>query len=323
MKRFRHFTLVAAVVAVAAVATTLLASCSHGGSGSGAAYTGGGSSGGSGSPSGTGSGTTTATYVSYDQAGGYLNIDGGKYQTCILSGNSEGGTITLTDGIKDDLTGTYGVPASGSGGMALAASAVSLASSISVDIRIEGTWDVTVHASGTSSGISFTLFAAYGMITLKTTDHNGNTGKFTAGTATDIGNNPDSDGTPIIPGSAEDPFNGTDWGQRTALVGIYRFENGSVYTSIGNFYICPYLVRRTSEGYKVCFNFAETNFEGNSNGTHYRQWSFGFNTFTIASMSATESNDLEQTEFFSFSDCPTNSYNLHEFRPAGSALIRQ
>ena len=110
-------------------AAAILSSCSsHGGSkdGGGAIYTGGGSpgaSGGSGGSSSSGGGTTTAMYTSYDSAGGYLNVEGGQYRTCMLVGNSTGGTITLSDGIRDDLTGTYGTLDSSSGLSAVVLSA--------------------------------------------------------------------------------------------------------------------------------------------------------------------------------------------------------
>lgn len=289
MNGFRHFTIVAAV-AVAAVAAALLSSCSHGGSGGGsdgATYYGGGLSGSGGSSSGTGGGTTTATYVSYDQAGGYLNIDGGKYQTCILRGNSEGGTITLTDGIKDELTGTYG-SASGSG-TALAASAVSLAATVSTEIRIEGCWTVTF--GGLSRSYSYSVLVTRNLISIRCTGSDGTKGLFTAGAAVSADRADTLAGGNVVPGSADDPFNGTRWGGSLNSLSLFKFVNGTFYRNSRQWEACgPYTVSRTGDGYKVCFFFLEQAASGSNSSRNWDHWSLAYLTLTTTGAGATEAD---------------------------------
>ncbi len=297
MRRLRNYG--ACMAAAVLSAALLLASCRHaggGGGGGGAVYTPSSGSSGGGTEAAA---STTATYTSYDSAGGYFNVNGGQYRTCTLTGNSTGGTITLSNGTGEDLSGTYGTPPS---------STVSLAASVNVEVRIEGVWVVSLYASGSVSGCTFTMFVTSGFLTFKWTDRNGNECSCTGGAATNLSSNPDSDGTPISPGSAEDPFNGTEWdfslGRTTNPA--YRFDNGTCYC-LGS-YFGPYLVRRTSEGYKVCFNFVEIDYGTIRNAN---PWAYAFMTFTISSTDAIEPNDRIQTETFYIGD----QLNLHEFWP--------
>ncbi|MBP5465181.1 MAG: hypothetical protein J6Y13_08450, partial [Treponema sp.] len=83
-----------------------------------------------------------SVHDSYDSTGGYLNVEGGQYQTCTLTGNSTGGTITLSNGTQANLTGTYGTTGNSSG---RAGNTVSLAASGSTEIKIEGCWTITFN----------------------------------------------------------------------------------------------------------------------------------------------------------------------------------
>lgn len=264
-----------------AAGVLLCASCSsHGGgkNSGGPTYAGGGSS-----PS-AGSETTTASYTSYDSAGGYLNVEGGHYQTCTLTGNSTGGTITLSNGTQANLTGTYGTPGSSSG---RAGNTVSLAASDSMEIKIEGCWTITFNGVTTSG--TYSLFATAGFISIRHTASNGSTIIVTAGAATDSTHAPAGEGVSIAPGSASDPFAGTEWGPISGTV-FWYFENGAAYNGPkGNpntTYFGPYTVSQTSEGYKICFNFGELNV--NNTAIQYQAWAIGFCSITIQNENATE-----------------------------------
>lgn len=108
-------------------------------------YNPGGSSGGSSSSSSSSSSgsnaVATVVFSSRDAQANYINVDGGHYQTATLNGNSTGGSITLSNGTKTDLTGTYGT--------------VALAAVGSTASSIEGTWNVSF--SGVSGSYRITV----------------------------------------------------------------------------------------------------------------------------------------------------------------------
>lgn len=263
----------------AAAAVLLFASCSsHGGgkNSGGPTYAVGGNS-----PS-AGAETTTATYTSYDSAGGYLNIEGGHYQTCTLTGNSTGGTITLSNGTQANLTGTYGTPGGSTG---RAGNAVSLAAD-SIEIKIEGCWTITFNGATTS--YTYSLFATVGFLSIQCIASNGSKLIVTAGAATDSTHAPAGEGVSIAPGSVSDPFAGTAWGITSDGYEQWYFENGAAYSGRrGNgSYLGPYTVSQTSEGYKLCFGFAELSI--NNTEIQYQAWAIGSQTITIQSAGAAE-----------------------------------
>ncbi len=269
--------------------TAMLASCSsHGGGsdgggeiyGGGLGYTGGGSGA---TPAG---GTVRAVYTSYDRAGGYLNVEGGQYRTCTLTGNSNGGTITLSDGIKDDLTGTYGSASAPSGGTALAAAA-------SVELRIEGCWSVSF--SGADRNYSYSVFVTDELLSIRCSGRDGMTALITAGAAVSAEHASDMTGGGIAPGSAEDIFNGTKWTNAGSGVlsdsYLFKFEDGTVYRFGDDdhpyaYPYGPYTVRRTGDGYKVCFGFYEAG--GTPAGGSSGIWQLAYFSLTLGGPGATE-----------------------------------
>ncbi|MBP5157830.1 MAG: hypothetical protein ILP18_08175, partial [Treponema sp.] len=162
-----------AILAVAAMTAALFASCDYWGEewyknqkedvvSSNVTSGSSGSSTSSGNTTTTG-GTTQAVYTSYDSAGGYFNVEGGQYRTCTLTGNSQGGTITLSDGILADLTGTYGTPDSTSARDTPGA----LAAASNGELRIEGCWSVTFN--GASTSYSYSILVNRELISIRCT----------------------------------------------------------------------------------------------------------------------------------------------------------
>ncbi|MCR5621762.1 MAG: hypothetical protein K6G18_07880 [Treponema sp.] len=204
-----------------------------------------GSSGSSGSSSGSGEtaateATTTVVYTSYDSRNGYLNIDGGQYQTCTLTGNSQGGTITLSDGIKADLTGSYVAMGSTANAAAnpVALSMIEISGSI-----IEGNFTVTFFGGILTSKVLVTK----DFLIAKSVASDGATFVYALGKAARNYEGAGG-GTGIVPGSAEDPVNGTKWKYIGSL--YYAFTDGYLNNGPG-----PYTVSKTDDGYKICWGF--------------------------------------------------------------------
>lgn len=290
MKKLKKLALLAAVAMTAA----LFASCDYWGkdwyetgdsenaplNGSGVS----GSSGNSGTPAASTAGTTQAVYTSYDSAGGYFNVGGGQYRTCTLVGNSQGGTITLSNGVLADLTGTYGNPdgTSGSSPVALAAAAES------GEIRIEGCWTVTFN--GANRSYSYSVLVTKNLISIRCTGSDGTKALFTAGAAVSADHADAVAGGSVVPGSADDPFNGTRWGSTPSNnIGLFKFENGTFYRYTGHYEAFgPYTVKRTGDGYKVCFGFLEQSASGSNSNGSWDYWNLGYHTLTIRDAGATE-----------------------------------
>ncbi len=301
MRKLRNYG--ACMAAAVLSAAVLLASCRHaggGGGGGGAVYT--PSSGSSGGGSGSAA-STTATYTSYDSAGGYFNVNGGQYRTCTLTGNSTGGTITLSNGVAPNLTGSYGTP-NGS---------VSLAAAPNVELKIEGCFTVTFN--GVSHSYSYSVLITRELISIRGTGSNGTKVLYTAGAAVSSDSAAAATGSGIAPGSAGDPFNGTGWSINANETGAgFRFENGAV-TPLGlyanspaPYFSGPYTVSRTGDGYKVCFGFQEQSISGSYTGGTYNFFSLAYYTFTISDAS-TEEVQLAVEGIHARSQTGTHSYN--------------
>ena len=241
-------------------------------------------------------GTTQAVYTSYDSAGGYFNVEGGQYRTCTLTGNSQGGTITLSDGVLADLTGTYGTPSSSADGspVALAAASsgdasVALAAESSVKLKIEGSWAVSF--SGRTIRCSYSILVTNGMFALRESSENGTTRIYVGGNAAG-GDASGWLGSYVASGSAVDPVNGTKWYSDSYSSHPYLFKDGGFYehSSDGKYeYSSPYIVGRTSSGYKIFYNIREYSGEYNIEGyIASSAWIMHSECFTISSSSATE-----------------------------------
>ncbi len=245
--------------------------------------TGGSSGGNGGSSSSSAEGTTTVSYTSYDSLGDYLNIDGGQYRTCTLTGNSTGGMIVLSDGIKADLTGSYvamggGTRNSGSS-LSLAATEIGgIPNVIPSGILIEGSFTVTF-----SSGITCYIIVDKDFIIEKDISSSGQTVFHVAGKAA---RDYDSAGdvTSIVPGSAEDPVNGTAWAIRSYSRPDHRFDGGYVKNLTGDKTFGPYTVSKTDEGYKICWGF------WSMTEPIFGYWHSLYYNFTIADANTTEAS---------------------------------
>lgn len=280
MKRFKAYSLILAAI--------MLASCSSHGGGSdsdGTIYAGGGLPGSGGGSSSSDGATTTVSYTSYDSRNGYLNIDGGQYQTCTLTGNSQSGTITLSDGIKSDLMGSYvamGNTANAATNLVALSSMIEVSGSI-----IEGCFTVSFRNSACTCTVLVTK--DFSIIKSSSGVHGielctGIAARSYDGTGEETG---------IAPGSAEDPVNGTKWthhskvdpeyfrrviaGETSGMVSFLGFENG--YDNVSS--ESPYTISKIGNGYKICYSFWSMS---NSLG----EWSSIVYYLTIPDAGATE-----------------------------------
>ena len=216
--------------------------------------TSGTSAGSSGSDSASGSSSVVAgkqkqVYTSADSRNGYFNVNGGEYRTCTVYGDSNGGTVTFSDGTSTDLTGSFGQE------VAAKAMPVALSAMFVGDGIVKGRgWTLTFQYPINNT---YTMFFGDCFICIKEVSENGIEKMFMGG-----------DGTGILPGSADDPFSGNQF------YGYY-FENGIVY--IGDYGTnllntdCPiyeYIVKNTDDGYKALFCFSSYQ---NDNGAFFMQ----------------------------------------------------
>ncbi len=201
----------------------------------------------SGSDSGSGSssvaGRQQLVYTSTDSRNGYFNVNGGEYRTCTVSGDSNGGTVTFSNGTSPDLTGSFGQE------VAAKAIPVALSAAFVGDGIIQGRgWTITFQYP---ICCTYTAFIGNCFICIKEVSENGIEKMFMGG-----------DGTVIVPGSADDPFSGNQYY-------AFYFENGVVYYGdIGSkrshnneFPIYEYIVKETDDGYKALFCFSSYRYE--------------------------------------------------------------
>ena len=275
----------------------LLISCGGGGGG------GGGSSGVGGGNSNGSNGTNSAqnyvqTYTSTDAANGYFNINGGQYQTITFSGSQQGGTVTLTDGIGAELSGTYGEETFSRSSANQTNAAYAVQSRAAGSNQLKGYFWVRFNDLAIGYGYTWSVMIVDHTIVIRGQALDGSVMHY-AGT---------SNGTSITPGSAEDPFNGTSW---AFVVGTIRepyigFENGEItgpYVDRSNLYDIDYnaenatysriynrqnnyMVCRTSAGYKAYIMVFEIS-EAYSTNVNYTMWGTGWWTFTIENENAT------------------------------------
>lgn len=212
-----------------------------------AAQSSGTTAGSSGSDSGSGSssvaGRQQLVYTSTDSRNGYFNVNGGEYRTCTVSGDSNGGTVTFSNGTAPDLTGSLGQE------VVAKAIPVALSAAFVGDGIIQGRgWTITFQYP---ISCTYTAFICGWFICIKEVSENGIETMFMGG-----------DSTGIVPGSADDPFSGNQY------YGFY-FENGIIYYGdIGSkrshnneFPIYEYIVKETDDGYKALFCFSSYRYE--------------------------------------------------------------
>ena len=294
MRKLRNYG--ACMAAAVLSAALLLASCRHagGGGGGGAVYTPSSGSSGGGTEAAA---STTATYTSYDSAGGYFNVNGGQYRTCTLTGNSTGGTITLSNGVSPNLTGSYGTP-NGS---------VSLTAAPNVELKIEGCFTVTFN--GVSSSYSYSVLITRELISLRCVGSNGTKILYTAGAAVSSDSAAAATGNGIAPGSTGDPFNGTRWSSYSINDeypclfkdgGVYRYtsvyKNGAYEDEYQYWY--SYIVVKTSDGYKLCYDIKESTLENMSGSA----WAVVFWSLTVPDASAVEGQKRLETHGYGYAN---------------------
>ena len=255
---------------------------------------------------GGGSGSTGATqeyaYTSTDAANGYFNINGGQYRTITFNGTQQGGTVTLSNGTGSNLTGTYGEETSSRA--AVSQSRVADAS------QLKGYF--WVKFNGQTVGYTWTVTIIDYTIVIRGEALDGSIMHY-AGSGSNVS---------IVPGSAEDPFNGTSWGDKTVSKDgtvIYTskpfvtFTNGNisgshfdeivpastdidyatattqvklVYNRQKNYMVC-----KIAGGYKAYILAAEETFNSSAYNYNVHGWAVTWYTFII------ENKDSETCSF--------------------------
>ncbi len=193
------------------LATLTLGSCSNGSSGNDDAPE-----------------TQRAVYTSTDSDNGYFNINNGQYRTCTLEGTETEGTITFSDGIAEDLTGTF--KSANSSRAAFNWNGV-FTITFKLEILKNRTWTVTI-----SKDID--------TLSIKGTSSDGRECSIFCGHKLESN---------IIPGTEQDPVNGTEW--KLNEYWHFKFENGR-YTEGSSNSSKPYSITKTGNAYNIILSYS-------------------------------------------------------------------